>query len=231
MKDIQLIPSALSVPIEQNTVLSVFLLAFLLFLSVFILLRRTKLFGVYFGGFYSDAKMQKYIEDQQNPKLILPFPFLTIGLNFFLAGVIIYWYLWDFIDLDDYLISSFLIAGMMNLLPYIHHLVIRIMGGILKLPAYAEKHALIAHYTLHLTAFLSIPLFLYFLNSREIDTHFVQLYANISIILVTVYYVVRTFILFYKPSLVAWFYIFIYLCTLEVVPLTLIFKVITETYS
>lgn len=231
MKEITLIPSPLSVPLEQNTMLSIFFLLFLVFLSIFILLRKTKLFLIYLGGFYSFSKLNRFVEEQQQSKFILSFPFLTIALNFFLTGVIIYWFLWSYIDPDDYILSCLLIVALINGLPYLHHYAIHLTGITLKLPQYAEKHNLIAHYTLHLSAFLSIPLFFYFLNARTLNIEFIQIYILVSTSIICVYYLVRSFILLYKPSLVAWFYIFIYLCTLEVIPFILIFKVITEAFS
>lgn len=231
MPKVDLIPVEIVAPIEQDTVLSLFFLLFLLCLGVFILMNRGKSYFSYLAGMFNISKMQKYLEDHHQLGFFVPFPLLNIGLNFFITGVVTYWYLWDFIDRDSYLISSLLLAVLVNALPYLHYALIRLTGAVFKLNNYAEKHAIISQYTLNFAGFLSIPLFFYFLNSRNVDAYFTDAYFLISGMLLVGYYVIRVFSAFYKPSFVVWFYIFIYLCTLEVVPLLLIYKVITEIYT
>lgn len=124
--------------------------------------------------------------------------------------------------------DALLILLLLHLLPILRSLVIRLLGSIFRMNRYASAHIVVSYNSQALLGTLLLPLVLiYFYGTEEWKNH-ILLASFIALIVILLYHLMRMFSLPGRKRFVYVVYNILYLCTLEIVPLLILYKAFIE---
>lgn len=124
--------------------------------------------------------------------------------------------------------EAFLILALLHLLPILRSLVIRLLGSIFRMNRYASAHIVVSYNSQVLLGILLFPFVLVYFYGTEEWKNNILLMSFIVLIVILLYHLMRMFSLPGRKRFVYVVYNILYLCTLEIVPLLILYKAFIE---
>lgn len=215
--------------IEQNnllnTVLSVLFLAALV-LAVILKLNAAPKISQLINSSFRPNNFRRFVEEYQPGWMPPVFTAYLLSLLVF-SGIIIAW-VFPLLQLSDRVKIgiSFLFILAVVILPIIRSFILAIWGWIFSTRQLAMFHVQFSYVTLLYSGIFLTPFFLNYALNLGLEHWLSPAVMYIGLGCIWLYQLARIWMQGSSPDLFSVFYLFIYLCTLEIVPLLLIVKLI-----
>ena len=209
---------------DTNWILGIILVG-LIIIALLKYLYKNKIVETLTSGIIYKTSVNYYKDFLKNPNK----SGVYLNLLFYLNSSVLLFTVLDFyqatvLNVNDF-VFTLTISGFLLLVVYLHKFAIFILGNIFYLKPYATEYNFnISNYN-KIIGLLMIPILTAYTLIPAIDT-FYTIYS--AIILIAIIQILRTFRLFqiFFNKGVSFLYLFLYLCTLEIIPVMLIFKII-----
>jgi len=209
----------------QDTVLSVLFLIILVMAVILKLNAASKITQLITSSFRPN-NFRRFVEEYHPGWMPPVFTAYLLSL-LVISGIIIAW-VFPLLPFSDWanIGISFLLVVAVIVIPLIRSLVLAVWGWIFSTRQLALFHVQFSYVTLLFAAIFLTPFFLNYALNLGLDQWLTPVVMFIGLGCIWLYQLVRVWLQGSLPGFFSVFYLFIYLCTLEIIPLLLIVRLI-----